>query len=414
LFGLYFTSSNNPIKKKIGLTISLLLNFGLLFSFKYYNFFTDGLNELTYLIFDRKFIPNYSILLPVGISFYTFQSTSYAIDVYRKNIPAERNLGKFALFISFFPQLVAGPIERAKNLLPQINNQKKYISFQDVTEGVKLIIWGLFIKLVVADNLATLIDRKFEDLVNQTGGALAFVMILFTFQLYCDFSGYSKIAVGVSRLLGFRLMNNFNYPLISSSFGEFWKRWHISLSEWFRDYVYIPLGGSKKNIQITLLNILVVFILSGLWHGATLNFVLWGVLCGVFFIVEYVLIKYIFSQIKCWNYFKAIQIVLIFSLFTFSLVPFRASDLADTWLIYKKIFQSSFGDLYFWFVDNRYSPGIVGLYLFVFIEIWFGLKLNKLFNIKNPITESIFYVLIFFMIILLGKDTGSQFIYFQF
>ena len=295
VFGLYFTSSNNSWKQRVGLIVSLSLNLGMLFSFKYYNFFADGINALFTGLFNHKVIPNFSILLPVGISFYTFQSISYAIDVYKKQIPAERNLGKFALYLSFFPQLVAGPIERAKDLLPQINTANKTLSFDLFKSGLKYVLWGLFMKVVVADNLATLVDSKFELLSTRTGGEMLFAMILFTFQLYCDFNGYSRMAVGLAKLLGYDLLINFSYPFVSSSFTEFWRRWHVSLSRWFRDYIYHPLGGSKKNVGITIRNTAIVFIVSGLWHGATINFLLWGVMCGVLMIVE-ILIKNYFLK----------------------------------------------------------------------------------------------------------------------
>ena len=209
-FSLYYTSSTNPFKKKLGIFISLFLNFGLLFSFKYYNFFTEGLNLLISSLTSHEMVfPQYSILLPLGISFYTFQTVSYAIDVYRGTIPAEKNLGKFALYISFFPQLVAGPIERAGSLLPQINEPKKVLDMHSFSSGIRLILWGLFLKVVVADNLADLVSAKFNYVESQTGGALFFALFLFAFQLYSDFNGYSKMAMGLAQLLGFKLMNNF-------------------------------------------------------------------------------------------------------------------------------------------------------------------------------------------------------------
>jgi alginate O-acetyltransferase complex protein AlgI len=414
IFGLYFTSSNNSWKQRVGLIVSLSLNLGMLFSFKYYNFFADGINVLFTGLFNHKVVPNFSILLPVGISFYTFQSISYAIDVYKKQIPAERNLGKFALYLSFFPQLVAGPIERAKDLLPQINTANKTLSYDLFKSGLKYVLWGLFMKVVVADNLATLVDSKFELLSSRTGGEMLFAMILFTFQLYCDFNGYSRMAVGLAKLLGYDLLINFNYPFVSSSFTEFWRKWHISLSRWFRDYIYHPLGGSKKNLGITIRNTAIVFIVSGLWHGATINFLLWGVMCGVLMIIEILIKNYFLQHIYLPARLKFLGIPFVFSLFVLTLVPFRSNDLNDSLLIFEKIADCSFNELYFWFADNRFSPGLLGLYILIFIEIWFGLKLNSSWNIKNRISESAFYTVIFFMILLLGKDTGSQFIYFQF
>ena len=414
VFGLYFTSSNNSWKQRVGLIVSLSLNLGMLFSFKYYNFFADGINALFSGLFNHKVIPNFSILLPVGISFYTFQSISYAIDVYKKHIPAERNLGKFALYLSFFPQLVAGPIERAKDLLPQINTVNKTLSYDLFKSGIKYVLWGLFMKVVVADNLATLVDSKFELISTRTGGEMLFAMILFTFQLYCDFNGYSRMAVGLAKLLGYDLLINFSYPFVASSFTEFWRRWHVSLSRWFRDYIYLPLGGSKKNLGVTIRNTAIVFIVSGLWHGATINFLLWGVMCGILMILEILIKNYVLQKMKIPYRMKFLGIPFVFSLFVLTLVPFRSNDLTESMLIFEKIKDSSFNELYFWFVDNRFSPGLLGLYILIFIEIWFGLKLNSLWNIKNRISESAFYTIIFLMILMLGKDTGSQFIYFQF
>ena len=269
-------------------------------------------------------------------------------------------------------------------------------------------------KVVVADNLATLVDSKFELLSTRTGGEMLFAMILFTFQLYCDFNGYSRMAVGLAKLLGYDLLINFSYPFVSSSFTEFWRRWHVSLSRWFRDYIYHPLGGSKKNVGITIRNTAIVFIVSGLWHGATINFLLWGVMCGVLMIVEILIKNYFLKQRNVPEWLKFLGIPFVFSLFVLTLVPFRSSDLTESMLIFEKMADCSLNELYFWFADNRFSPGLLGLYILIFIEIWFGLKLNSFWNIKNRISESAFYTVIFFMILLLGKDTGSQFIYFQF
>ena len=415
VFGLYFTSSNNSWKQRVGLIVSLSLNLGMLFSFKYYNFFADGINALFTGLFNHKVIPNFSILLPVGISFYTFQSISYAIDVYKKRIPAERNLGKFALFISFFPQLVAGPIERAKDLLPQIHIEKKVLTLNFLIEGLKYILWGLFLKVVVADNLATMVDAKFDNYFSETGGGLVFGIILFAFQLYCDFNGYSKMAIGLAALLGYRLQNNFNYPFISASFNEFWRRWHISFTDWVRDYLFIPLGGTRCSKIRASLNIFLTFSLVGLWHGASINYLFWGILSGVYILTEYWVSPILKIKIKFVNHLSHyIKIGIVFFFFCISIVPIRAINIDVTLMVYSKIFYSKIGEIYFWFADNRYAPGMLGLYVVIFIEIWFGLKLNDIFNLKTKFTEPLFYSVIFFMILLLGKDTGSQFIYFQF
>lgn len=411
---LYLTSSLDIKRRKLGLYLSLFLNFGLLFSFKYYNFFTVVVNSFLGTFSNVKLLPELSIILPVGISFYTFQTVSYSIDVYRRDTIAERNFGKFALYISFFPQLVAGPIERVNNLLPQIKEPFKTIDSSDFYAGIRLIIWGLFLKVVVGDNLADLVSPKFGQLSGQSGGALLFALILFAFQLYTDFNGYSKMAMGLARLLGYRLMNNFNYPLISSSFNEFWKRWHISLSQWIRDYIYIPIGGSRSSTAKTCINLLVAFMLSGLWHGASFNFLFWGFLCGALFVSELLLSKFIFDRIHWWKNFKWVNIFFVFGLFCLSLVPFRTNSFQDTITVYGRLSEIKLYDLYFWFADNRYSPGMLGLYIVVFIEIWFGLNLNSKINLRNKYTNYLFFIVLFFMIILLGRDSGSQFIYFVF
>jgi D-alanyl-lipoteichoic acid acyltransferase DltB (MBOAT superfamily) len=408
-FSLYLTSSEDKKKRKLGLGLSLFLNFGLLFTFKYYNFFVDCFNELfnTFLSLNVN-LPNYSIILPIGISFYTFQAVSYAIDVYRKDIKAERKFGRFALYIAFFPQLVAGPIERAKELLPQVNELKKFISTESFTNGIKTILWGLFLKVVVADNLAVLVDAKFNHVESQSGGGLFFALFLFAFQLYSDFNGYSKMALGLAELLGYKLMNNFNYPYISSSFNEFWKRWHISLSQWVRDYIFFPLGGTRGSILKILRNIFIAFFLMGLWHGATVNYVLWGIISGFLLMFEYLINKFLFRVTNpFWKNLKLLKIGLVFSLFCLSIVPIRSLTFHESLIVYEKLFSSKFA-------DNRYSPGMLGLYILIFVEIWFGLKINAKFNIKNTITSYMFYLVIFFMILILGRDTGAQFIYFQF
>lgn len=414
-FSLNFTSSNNQFKKKIGIVLSLLLNFGLLFSFKYYNFFIEGLNQIisTFTSYPN-ILPHNSFLLPLGISFYTFQTVSYSIDVYRGKIEVEKSLGKFALYVSFFPQLVAGPIERASDLLPQINEQKKSLNFHALLEGTKLILWGLFLKVVVADNLADLVNAKFNSVQSQSGGGLFFALFLFAFQLYSDFNGYSKMACGLAQLLGFKLMNNFNYPFISSSFNEFWKRWHISLSQWIRDYVFFPLGGTKGNSITTIRNILITFFIIGIWHGASINYILWGILSGLLLISEFILNKFLIKGVEWIKKIKVLKIGLVFSLFCLSIVPIRSITFNDSLIVYEKIFNSKLFDIYFWFADNRYHPGLLGLYILIFIELWFGLKINSKFNIKNKLTLFSFYILIFFMILLLGRDSGAQFIYFQF
>lgn len=274
-------------KRKL-LFLSLSINLGLLIVFKYFNFFMDSLyyslNQLGYTV-ENQFILN--VILPVGISFYTFQTLSYSIDIYRGKIEPSKSLISFAAFVGYFPQLVAGPIERASNLLPQIENSRK-ITIQDIASGSRLALWGFFKKVVIADSLAIPVDDIFGTYSSLSGETLVLGVFFFSFQIYCDFSGYSDIAIGLSRCLGIKLMSNFRFPYFSRNISEFWRRWHISLSSWFKDYLYIPLGGASNNPYLTLRNVFIVFVISGLWHGANMTFILWGISHFIFYLVEYI------------------------------------------------------------------------------------------------------------------------------
>lgn len=273
-------------KRKL-LFMSLSINLGLLIVFKYFNFFMDSLyyslNQLGYTV-ENQFILN--VILPVGISFYTFQTLSYSIDIYRGKIKPAKSYVSFAAFVGYFPQLVAGPIERASNLLPQIENPRK-ITIQDISIGSRLALWGFFKKVVIADSLAIPVDDIFGTYSSLSGETLILGVFFFSFQIYCDFSGYSDIAIGLSRCLGIKLMSNFKFPYFSRNISEFWRRWHISLSSWFKDYLYIPLGGASNNYYLTLRNVLIVFLISGLWHGANMTFILWGISHFLFYLIEF-------------------------------------------------------------------------------------------------------------------------------
>ncbi|MDR3355650.1 MAG: hypothetical protein LBO04_00470, partial [Spirochaetaceae bacterium] len=274
-------------RKKLVLALSLILNLAILFFFKYYNFFAVTANALFAGIWPgaQGVFPALNVLLPAGISFYTFQALGYSIDVYRGTIKAERSFIAYALFVTFFPQLVAGPIERASSLLPQFKTNYQF-DYDRVATGLKLAAWGMFKKAVIADRLAIYVNAVYGNPGMYQATALLLATFFFAFQVYCDFSGYSDIAVGTARILGFQLMANFRDPYFSASIGEFWRRWHISLSTWLKDYVYIPLGGSKKGKFRRNLNLLITFVLSGLWHGAAWHFVFWGLLHGLFQILE--------------------------------------------------------------------------------------------------------------------------------
>jgi D-alanyl-lipoteichoic acid acyltransferase DltB (MBOAT superfamily) len=282
--GLFIEKATVEKNRKIAVAISFVLNIGVLFFFKYFDFAIDSIN----LIFAGMGVtvpkPDFNILLPVGISFYIFQALSYTMDVYRKDIEPEHNFLKYALFVSFFPQLVAGPIERSKNLLKQVNQSHEF-HYDNMREGLLIMLWGYFLKLVIADRAAIIVDTVYGNYAEFGGAYILVASVLFAVQIYCDFAGYSTIAVGAAKILGFNLMENFNCPYFSSSIAEFWRRWHISLSSWFRDYLYIPLGGNRKGTVRKYINLMIVFLVSGLWHGAAATYVVWGLIHGVYQVI---------------------------------------------------------------------------------------------------------------------------------
>lgn len=314
---------------------------GILVVFKYYNFFADLLMRVCSTVGITLLLPTSSLLLPVGISFYTFQALGYSIDVYRKNVPHEKNFFTYALFVSFFPQLVAGPIERSNQLLPQFHENHTF-SPKRTEEGLRLILLGLFKKVVVADLAALYVDQVFIDLSRFSGLTVAAAVFLFTIQIYCDFSGYSDVARGSAWIFGFRLMENFNAPYFSTSITEFWSRWHISLSTWFRDYLYIPLGGNRKSFARKCVNLLIVFVVSGLWHGASLTFVVWGLLHGCFRVWEELWRKCVkpldFRYQWCFSLQRALKTVCCFLLVAFAWIFFRAESVMQGILAVKKLF----------------------------------------------------------------------------
>lgn len=319
-------------KRKLWLGASLTLNLSVLFFFKYFNF-TMRLLSLP---------PTLDVLLPVGISFYTFQALGYTIDVYRKTVRAERSFIDYALFVSFFPQLVAGPIERSGHMLGQLKAERP-LDPENLRQGALPILWGLFKKMVLADHLAVAVNAVYASPASKSGGELLIATVAFAFQIYCDFSAYSDIARGSAKLFGFDLMENFNCPYLATSIRDFWRRWHISLSSWFRDYLYFPLGGSRRGKWRSLLNLLVVFLVSGLWHGAGLTFVAWGLLNGLYQAVSILLsplrerlLKKLRVNEDC-KWLSPLRIVLTFALVCAAWVLFRAESLSDAWLIYRRL-----------------------------------------------------------------------------
>jgi len=401
-------SSDNKKHRNIFLIISIIVNLGILFSFKYANFVAESLNIVRN---GGKFI---NVLLPVGISFYTFQTMSYSIDVYKKKLKPEKKLLNFALFVAFFPQLVAGPIERAQNILPQLTQKVKFDA-DKISIGIYLILLGLFQKVVVADNLAVFVDVVFNNPENYKGLNVAIASVFFTFQIYADFTGYTNIARGVALFFGIKLSVNFRQPYFANSIKDFWHRWHISLSTWFRDYVYIPLGGSKLKIPKWMLVISVTFFLSGLWHGANWTFIAWGVLNAVIYVSEIILRKYFKRnsiKVSQNRIVHLLRVSLVFSGAILLWIVFRANSISDAILIYKNLFSLDFhlGFDYKWMVVNFVL--IISLISIDFIsnkrsfEHW----LHK----KNLFIRASFIYFFLLMIIFIGNWHQTPFIYFQF
>ncbi len=337
LCGRLMASKRTAGRKKLWLALCLVVNLAILFFFKYFNFFTHTLGTLV-----GTELPTLNVLLPVGISFYTFQALGYTIDVYRGTVPAEKNFVDYALFVSFFPQLVAGPIERTGNIVPQLKKTHK-LKFENVKRGLLPILWGLFKKMVVADNLALLVNAVYNAPEGKNGLQFAVATVAFAFQIYCDFSAYSDIARGSAKLLDIELMQNFDYPYGARSIKEFWRRWHISLSTWFKDYLYFPLGGSRVKKWRHLLNLMIVFTVSGLWHGAAMTYVLWGIMHGAYQVIGILLTplrEKLYQRILPAEHpvMKFIRWAGTFILVNLAWVLFRANSLGDAWLILRGIF----------------------------------------------------------------------------
>lgn len=331
-------------RKRLMLILSLVFNLGILFYFKYFEFAFWTLSSFLKVVFHVELSePAYDVVLPVGISFYIFQALGYTIDVYRDDIHAERNFLRYALFVSFFPQLVAGPIERSGNLLHQLSVPAKW-NFDRFRDGILLMLWGYFLKIVLADRITQFVDPVYGDIERYGGWYLLIATVLFGVQIYCDFAGYSTIAMGAAEILGIQLMENFNAPYLSRGCGEFWRRWHISLSSWFRDYVYIPLGGSRKGKRRTCLNTLIVFTLSGLWHGADWTYVFWGFLNGIYVILGRWFRGVRLRMESAWNLtesshiYHLVQMLVTFLMVDFSWIFFRAETFSGAMSVIRSMF----------------------------------------------------------------------------
>tara|TARA_R110000868_G_scaffold277902_1_gene537684 strand:- start:1357 stop:2811 length:1455 start_codon:yes stop_codon:yes gene_type:complete len=418
---IYKKPNNHSFRKKM-LLISIFFNIGTLCFFKYCNFFIESFIDLGNIIglhFENSFA--LTIILPVGISFYTFQTMSYSIDIYREKITPTSNFIAFASYVSFFPQLVAGPIERASNLLPQILSKRQF-NYVQIVDGLKLILWGLFKKIVIADSLAPIVDDIFTNFNTLPSSTLALGTLFFSFQIYSDFSGYSDIAIGTAKLFGIELMSNFKFPYFSKNIGEFWRKWHISLSTWFRDYIYIPLGGSRVGTYKSILNIFIIFIVSGFWHGANWTYVVWGGIHAFIFIPSFILgnnRKYIDNnpeKITKNNYlFIFFKVISTFLLVSLSWIFFRANSITSAIQYLKKMFSDFTYQSYSHPNGYRMIDYFIILIIFIIYEFLIKDNERKPIPFKNKTIRFIIYIgLILSILLFYNTNSDRSFIYFQF
>jgi len=420
--GLAIEYTEDEVRKKLVLIISVVLQLSILFVYKYIGLFSESINSLLNLLDVDKQIPTFKLLLPLGISFFTFQILSYCIDVYRGHVKPEKNFGYFFLFVSFFPQLLAGPIPRSESLLPQFKTRFTF-NYEQTASGLRLILWGLFKKMVIADQLSQVVDRVYNSPDAYSGLTLIIATFFFVIQVYCDFSGYSDIAIGSAQIFGFTLAENFNRPYISRNFSEFWRRWHISLGSWIRDYLYNPLAINWRNWGIygIALALIVTFILNGLWHGAAWHFVVFGFLLGIPLVWEIFTKKWrarIFSYLPT-SVAGIIGILLTFGYWNFLCVFFRAPDLSTA----SKILLKSVNMIESSGLNPIVATDGVGKILFLFLIIIFLLAieyLQKDKSFREMIAQkprwfrALFYYTIISLIVFFGYGGKQEFIYFQF
>jgi len=426
--GLYIEKTNDVRKKKLLLIISLLSNISILGVFKYYNFINETLSFIVSISGHQNPIPFLKILLPIGLSFHTFQAMSYTIEVYRGNQKAEKHFGIYALYVMFYPQLVAGPIERPQNMLHQFQ-EKHYFNYERATDGLKLMLWGVFKKVVIADRLSIMVNEVYNHVDSYQGIPLILATVFFAFQIYCDFSGYSDIALGSAEVMGFKLMQNFNTPYFAKSIGEFWTRWHISLSTWFRDYLYIPLGGNRVTKWRWYSNLFVVFLVSGLWHGANWTFVIWGALHGLYQILGVATqkikdkVQQIYASIGLINAYGLVSTLVTFTLVCFAWIFFRANSFADAFYIVKHLSFTSLDivndtrgkDLYLGIPLWRFFLSIFGI-VFLLVTEYFNRSAARvpLFYASNKVVRWGSMYMVILAILILGYFETNEFIYFQF
>jgi len=409
-------------RRKLFLVMSLLANIGTLALFKYFNFLNANLAGLADAIGWNYPIPMLNLILPIGLSFHTFQSMSYTIEVYRGKVNAERHPGIFALYVMFYPQLVAGPIERPYNLLPQFHREQQF-DYQRVTDGLKLMAWGFFKKLVIADRIADFVNPIYNHPTEYQGVALILATLMFAYQIYCDFSGYSDIAIGAAQVMGFRLMNNFNRPYSATSIADFWRRWHISLSSWFRDYLYIPLGGNRVPAWRHYFNLMVVFLISGLWHGANWTFVIWGGLHGLYLLVATwtqdvrARIAQAIGLVRFPTAQKILATSVTFLLVSFAWIFFRANSLGDAVYIVTHLIPplnlATLSEIAFHL--NRLKVALPAIFVLELVQLLQNRGSVREMLAKQPawVRWAAYYALVM-SILLLGKFAEQKFIYFQF
>ncbi len=417
---IYNNTSNS--KRKTWLWVSVIFNIGLLGFFKYYNFFIDSWIDLLSIVgYETTSTWTLQIILPVGISFYTFQTMSYSLDIYYKRLQPTKDFISFATFVSFFPQLVAGPIERASNLLSQITT-KRVFTYNQCKEGLKLILWGLFKKIVIADAIAPIVDDIFLNYNEYSASTLILGVSLFSFQVYGDFSGYSDIAIGTAKLFGIELMSNFKFPIFARNVAEYWQRWHVSLSTWFRHYVYIPLGGSRVSKLKSVRNIIIIFLVSGFWHGANWTFIAWGALHAVLYIPVFLMGRnrmYMGNVVAENRWFPSLteilQILLTFSLVTFSRVFFRSTSITDAFGFLEQMYSNFTYETYHHPLGYRMVDYFVLLGIFLLYEFRIRKDERAPFKFKSKIVRFILYALVILGMLLFYDDQiDRSFIYFQF
>lgn len=426
--GLKMDAANSRLQKKIWFWLSIIINLGFLGIFKYYNFFAESFAESLSMLGINVNLWTLKVILPVGISFYTFHGLSYVVDIYNEKIKAEKNFVDYAVFVSFFPLLVAGPIERATHLLPQIQRNRSFDSSKAI-DGLRQILWGLFKKIVIADSCAQFANQIFNNSEGYSGLALVFGALFFTFQIYCDFSGYSDIALGTARLFGIELLRNFAFPYFSRDIAEFWRRWHISLSTWFRDYLYIPLGGSKGGTLKKVRNTFIIFIVSGFWHGANWTFMMWGFLNAL-----YIMPSILFNtnrnnldnvaQGKTFPSVKELfQMLITFSLTVIAWIFFRARSihhaLAYIRDMFKGLFQQETYGSAASFFKHEVGFALPALLVFFMVTEWLGREQQYAIQevgvkFKRPVRWALYYGLVLIIFYFAGSGKEQEFIYFQF